>query len=287
MNKNRIWRVAAALGVGLMALAGAAGARAEAEAIPAYTIYLSAPGTGKVGGVAYSDEDVMRFDTATQTWTKQFDGSDAGLQGAADIDAYAFENPANSFIGKNYMSFDRPVTVPGLGKVDDSDVVLYTTNLLGSSWTMILDGSEIGLTTDGEDIDGIALHYSGNGSLLLSTSGNYDLVGTSNTPYAGNDEDVLVWNKAQNAISHFLSGNGFFGIPAAAELHNLDSIWVNGGEEYVFLGMQNAATVGGVAAANSDVVAWRYFNNGHTWELLWDASANGFPKIDAVDVNFN
>jgi hypothetical protein len=173
MNKNRIWRVVAALGMGLVALVGAAGARAEATGLPTdYTLYLSAPGNGTVAGVAYADEDIVRYAPhLSPQWAKTFDGTDAGLPAAADIDAYEYAYNPTTFTHWHYMSFEKPVTIPGLGKVDDSDIVFYRTNWLGNTWAIHFDGSVYGSTTAGENLD--AFYIAGNEDIFLSTHGTF------------------------------------------------------------------------------------------------------------------
>lgn len=280
---TQLRRLVVVAGVALLALGGASATQAEA-ADTNYTVYVSAPGTGKVAGVAYGDEDVLRFaPAATTQWSMHFDGSAAGLPAAADIDAYAYAYNANTFTSWHYMSFDRPVNVPGLGKVDDSDVVLYRASLLGNDWFLHLDGSEIELTTDGEDIDAIALHPSGSGNLLISTSGNYELVGSQNLLFTGSDEDQMLWIKDLNDIVVSYTGT-LFGIPAGNDLHNVDFEMFTGGYSFYF-GLHKAGNVNGVAAAANDVVHYKYHGGvGQWYDLFWDASASGFPKIDAFEV---
>jgi hypothetical protein len=282
---KQLQRIAVVAGMAVLGLAGAAGARAEADSLVLQAVYLSAPGNGNVGGVAYADEDIVRYYPATQTWAMHFDGSVHGLPAAADIDAYAYSYNANTFTASHYMSFDKPVTIPGLGKMDDSDVVRYHTSLLGNSWSLRVDGSQLGLTAAGEDIDAISL-VDDSGALWLSTSGNFDLINSFDTPQSGGDEDVLYWDANYNTILYVIPGSDL-GIPAATDLHNLDSIWVNTSEEYLFLGLQKAANVGGVVAGNNDVVSWHRVSAQHSFELFWDASAKGFPKIDAFEAVFN
>lgn len=243
------------------------------------------PDKGTVAGISYGDEDVLRYSpTSNPQWAMHFDGSVAGLPAAADIDAYAYVyNPA-IFSSWHYMSFDRPVNVPGLGKVDDSDVVLYHMTLLGSTWSLYLDGSQIGLTTDAEDIDAISLHT--NGKMLFSTSGNYELLGAANTLYKGGDEDMLLWSSITNNVIVQIPGSGFQ-IAAGNDLHNLDFQMLGDTDYYYFLGLLKAGNINGVAAAGNDVVIREYVNGNTSHDLFWDASASGFPKVDAFEVLIN
>lgn len=53
------------------------------------------------------------------------------------------------------------------------------------TWAIYFDGSDVSLTTSGEDID--AAGVAGNGAIYLSTTGNFAVTGVS-----GADEDVFV-----------------------------------------------------------------------------------------------
>lgn len=284
-----LWKLIALAAVAAAALTGASTTRA-ATVIPAdYTLYLSAPGTGTVAGVAYADEDVLRYSpSASPKWAMHFDGSAAGLPAAADIDAYDYAYNANTFTSWHYMSFDQPVAVPGLGTVDDSDVVLYHTGLLGNTWSLFFDGSAYGLTTDGEDIDG--LETSEDGTIYLSTAGAFAVPGFNNTVFKGADEDYLMWSPAVSAFVWRQDGNDL-GIPSGNDLFNLALASPDGGRAisltvYLLFSVQQAATIQGLSAGAYDVLLDQYapYNATGDYLLLWDASASGFPKIDALDV---
>jgi len=71
------------------------------------------------------------------------------------IDAFALAPD-----GKLVMSFTQPAGVPGIvGTVDDSDLVKFNATSLGATtagtFQRYFDGSDVGLTTDAEDIDAL------------------------------------------------------------------------------------------------------------------------------------
>ena len=75
-----------------------------------------------------------------------------------------------------------------MGKVDDSDIVEFIPTKLGSdiagSFAWYLRGADVGLTSDGEDID--AISFTADGDLVVSTIGDF------NTPsVSGKDEDLI------------------------------------------------------------------------------------------------
>ena len=155
------------------------------------TLYVSSTTGGNVGGVGFSDEDVLVYDISTGSWSMFFDGSDVGLA-SADVDAFALLND-----GSLLLSFNNPLTVNGI-VVDDSDVLRFAPTSLGAatagSFSMYIDGSDVGLTTNGEDIDSLSVvNQSGNGvTVLIGTTGNFNVAGA-----VGNDEDLAQLTASQ------------------------------------------------------------------------------------------
>ena len=248
-----------------------------------YYLYLSAPAGGAVGGVAYADEDILRYDATGDVWVKVFDGTNAGLPGSADIDALAYQ-PVE--LGSSYyMSFDTPVTVPGLGLVDDSDVVVYTTVLLSQgAWTLYFDGSAHGLAADSEDID--ALEKVAANEFAFSTTGAVTVPGYYQPELTAKDEDVLVYNGPSGKFIMNFAGaqNGLKGKnnitgTAAAYSGNADLDFYAVKRQGTFVSSQSSLTV----APNDIVVREQSLVMDH-YALFFDASAAGFPKVDAFDV---
>jgi len=150
----------------------------EAEAAPPppdLPLSFAAPGTA--GSITLGDEDVIAFATA---FSLTFDGSGQGLAGNADVDAVDALGP-----GHYLLSFDRDAgtAVPGVGVVDDSDVVEFN----AGTYSLFFDGSDVGLTTNAEDVD--AIERDSGGGLLVSTDGDPALPGVSSP--APRDEDLL------------------------------------------------------------------------------------------------
>lgn len=88
------------------------------------------------------------------------------------------------------MSFDEQVSLGSLGTVDDEDIIQFDAVSLGNntagSFSWYFDGSDVGLDTNAEDIDALALLE--NGQILISTVGSIAVPGVS-----GKDEDVLAF----------------------------------------------------------------------------------------------
>ncbi len=160
------------------------------------------PGIGNV-----ADDDIVSYDTGTGTWTYQFDGSDVGL--TTEIDGLAILPD-----GDLLLSVRAPATLGGVA-ADDSDVVRFTPTSLGSTtagtFSLYFDGSDVGLTSNGEDVDGITLNAGG--QLLVSTQGGFSGTGAS-----GADEDLFLFTgtlgaSTSGSFSHYFDGSdvGFGG----------------------------------------------------------------------------
>lgn len=158
----------------------------EAMSTPDQVLAFSSSSNGKVDGISFQDEDILRYDPVADQWTMLFDGSDVGV-GKADLDAFALL-PDGSIL----MSFDKAIKFPLLGTIDDADIVRFLPSQLGSNtsgaFELMFDGSAVGLTADGEDIDAIALDWDAN-ALLISTAGTAKVPGIEE----GKDEDLLAF----------------------------------------------------------------------------------------------
>jgi hypothetical protein len=136
------------------------------EPAPDAAAWVALESNGPIGGVPLTRSDIAQVNT-DGTVEVFFDGSDAGLPNRAHIDAFAVSGD------DLLLSFRDRVNVPGLGRVDDSDVVVYD----GSGFDLWLDGSDFGLTTDGEDID--ALELLSDGTIVVSVEAQGEVPGVS------------------------------------------------------------------------------------------------------------
>jgi hypothetical protein len=244
--------------------------------------YLSAPGTGNVAGNGYADEDIMLYNSGPGTWSKAFDGTNKGLADGADIDALAIIN--NSGYLSYLMSFEAPTAVPGQGTVDDSDVVRFDT--WNSAWSMYLDGSTAGLTTNAEDID--ALSFSAGGYLVVSTLGNYTVANMEGGNLTGNDKDLILFvNRPAGTWTKWLQGSTI-GMGSANDIKGVSFVRYNEAvikDGRYIVGQAGWNLPNGVAIGANDVSEQLWFQNGSTeYYKRLDASDLGFPKIDAIEV---
>ena len=259
---------------------GGIGEATNSAAFP--TFYFSAPGTGNAAGTGYADEDIMKYASGTSTWTKVFDGTNNGLADSADIDALTLI--INSGYISYLMSFDTPQSVPGLGTVDDSDVVRFDT--WNSAWSMYLVGSTVGLTTDGEDIDGLT--FSAGASLVVSTRGGYSVKNFEGGTMKGNNKDlILLVDKAAGTWTKWLQGSQIGmqstnNINAVAFVRYDEAIIKEG--RYI-VGTKPWTLPNGIATGTNDVSEQLWYQNGSSeFFKKLDNETIGFPKIDALEV---
>ena len=112
------------------------------------SLYFSTIGNAAIQGVAgpNDDADIYRWDGAV--FERVFDASDEGLPGNADINGLVLLGGDHY-----YISFDRDagVNVPGLGVVQDEDIVEFN----AGAWTSFFDGSAEGLNAP-VDLDALS-----------------------------------------------------------------------------------------------------------------------------------
>ncbi len=151
----------------------------------------------------YKNEDIVAFVPGTApgtgTFSIFFDGSACGL---ADANLDDFEVLADGTI---LFTLRAAFDLPGLGRVDDSDVIQYTP-AEGSCGTFAfrLKGTDVGLTQGAEDIDGLGIDAEGN--LLISTIGTAKVPGSTGEIEA-KDQDLLKLNEISRTWSIYFDGS--------------------------------------------------------------------------------
>ena len=267
--------------------------------IPAADWYMSFEVTTNplVNLGAVRDEDIVGYIEATGNYVRVFDGSDVGIPNNVEIDGFDILED-----GSILMSFQRPTTIPGVGAVDDSDILLFTPtapNGLGATtsgtFSMFLDGSTVGLTSSGEDIDGLQLFESD--KLLISTRGNVSVSGAS-----GSDEDIMLFEMSDandpslgGTWSRYFDGSTMF-------LNDGNNEDVNGfyaTEDSVYLTTDGTGTfvVPGVSGVNEDVFVCNVLTTGGAaggptscnYDPFFVGASNGIPAnqdINGFDVGF-
>lgn len=246
---------------------------------PPDILYLSARSSGTADGFPFRDEDIVAVDTETGDWSFYFDGSDVGL-GSTDVDAFTLLPDGSILLSLDSASFD----VPGLGLVDDSDILRFIPTSTGlitaGSFEMWLDGSDVGLDSDAEDIDAIGL--APNGELIISTMGNFSLT------FSGRDEDLLRFTpqtlgwETSGTWSFYFDGSD---VGLAAFSEDIGGVWVDPASGAIHLSVAGAFTAPGVSGDGLDVFSCLPTalgpDTGCTFnpDLYWDGSNNNLEAI--------
>ena len=250
-------------------------------------IYISSTSGGTVGGVAFAAEDILKFDTVAKTWALHFDGSDVGLSSSSGTVVDAFRLMSD---GSILLSLINAATIPNLGSVDDSDIVRFIPTSLGTntagSFEWYLDGSDVGLTASGENIDVIG--FAPDGRLILSTTGSFGVTGAS-----GEDEDLAAFTPT--SLGANTSGTWslyFYGSDVSLSTSSSEDI--NGASIDPLTGKIHLTTVGsfsvtGVSGTGADIFVCTPGSLGSnttcTYSSYWVGSQNGFGGEIADGVN--
>lgn len=181
-------------------------------------------------GLAYDTNDILFIypDDAVPQWYKIFDGDAVGLNQKHNIQAFSFNElifneTFSTTAGVNdegsmqlYLAFSQTqIKVPGItGNVYGQDIVEFDGYYTDGDWsdygfTPYFDGSDVGLTTKGEKLDGISvwppeyydvlaedieLPYDCNaGVLFLTTQGSYRVPNNQGGFLIGDGSDVLLF----------------------------------------------------------------------------------------------
>lgn len=238
-------------------------------------IYVSSTTDGNVG-FAFSDEDILRYDT-NGAWSLYFDGSDVGLTSSShDVDAFDIL-PDGSLL----LSITGAASVGALGTVADADIIRFVPTSLGTTtagtFSLYFDGSDVGLTTSGEDID--AIDVLSDGRVVVSTVGSVSVTGAPAV-----DEDLLIFTPtslgANTSGTWALYFDGSDVGLADTNNEDVNGAWVDPANGDIYLTALGAFAVPGVSGDGSDIFtcaqAITGSNTACTYSLYWDGSASGF-----------
>lgn len=248
----------------------------------AKVLFVSSGTQSYPGLPSVPDEDVVQYDVASGAYSLYFDGSDVGLGGAA-LDAFAVL-PGGDLL----ISLTAPTSLAGLvggpsgTNVDDSDLVRFTPSALGANtsgvFTFHFDGSDVGLTQNNEDIDGVDIDAAG--KLLISLVGSGNVNGVSGVQ----DEDVLLFTASglgaatSGTFSLHLDGSDVGLSTDSGE--DVDAFTL-GADGRLYLSTLGPFSVPGVSGADEDVLRFAPTSLGATtagnYDLYLDGTAIGMP----------
>jgi len=159
-----------------------------------------------------------------------------------------------------YFSVGTVQTLSGV-PVTPQDLVAFD----GSGFSLLLDGSDVGLDASSEDIDAFALLE--NGHLLVSTKGNFAVPGLS-----GKDEDVIELTPGSlgatttGTWSMYFDGS-VFGLEASSEDIDAIELLANG---HLLISTRDLVSVTGVSGEDEDVLEFDPFTN--AWTMYFDGT---------------
>lgn len=240
-------------------------------------LYLGSDTDGSVG-FSFKDEDILSYKSGA--WSMYLDLSTKAVY--VDVDAFAIL--AN---GKLALSFNEAASIPGIGTVDDSDIVSYDTGT--GAFSMLFDGSDVGLTTDAEDID--ALTVLKDGSFVISTVGAVSV--PTNISLA--DEDLLQFKASSLGSNTAGTWSIYFDgsdVGLGTDSEDIDGLWIDGDTGDIYLSTLGLFSVAGVTGDASDVFICKSPTIGassacKSFSLNFDGSVNGFAgeNTDSLHVS--
>ncbi|MEZ5093762.1 S8 family serine peptidase [Nocardioides sp.] len=222
-------------------------------------LWFSTLGSAALPGLGAGDDaDVYAWDG--DTFGIRVEAATAGLGGKADIDGLDVVAPDHF-----YASFDVDTWVPGVGKVQDEDVVEYD----AGAWSVFFNGTGHGLRAAGGDIDALTVRQ---GKLFFSTRGNVRVKGVSGTP---DNADVYRWDGSRFTRVWRATKRG---LPSAANVDGL--AWVSSTKLAVSLSNDSLKVSGVGKVEDEDVIS-----RGGRWTRTFDGSAHGLGGVGGLDLD--
>ncbi|MCB8987759.1 MAG: hypothetical protein H6661_08435 [Ardenticatenaceae bacterium] len=204
-----------------------------------------------VGGGA-DDSDIYRWNGA---YSRVIDATTIGVPGSASVDGFHRVDDTHF-----YLSFSGSNTfLPGLGNVQDEDVVFYN----AGTWSVFFNGTALGLTGSNEDIDAFSVV---DGVLYFSMLGN---------TFPADDADIYSWNGSTFAQVWDATANG---LPGSANVDGLKLVDAT----HFYLSFTGTVFVPGVGNVQDEDIV--YYDNG-TWSLYFDGTANGLGTSSNLDID--
>lgn len=196
---------------------------------------------------------------------------------------------ADSCIGaaEVWMSFTAATTVPGVGTVDDEDIVAR--NESSGTWSLIFDGSDVGLA--GFVIDGMA--RLSDGSILLSFTASGSVAGMTGGPSGTTLDDSDIVRFIPTSLGSTTAGSFVFyfdgsDVSLTTDNEDVDAIAVNGAGQLILSTVGNF-TVTGASGADADLLVFTPTSLGSvtagTWAMYFDGSDVGLSASGNEDVD--
>ncbi|MCB0186484.1 MAG: hypothetical protein KDE31_19585, partial [Caldilineaceae bacterium] len=192
-----------------------------------------------------------------------------------DVNGFTFLND-----GSLLLTLNQPATISGLGLVDDSDIMRFIPSSLGETtagrFELYFDGSDVGLETNGEDID--VINVLADGSLLISTLGNI-----RHGSIISKDEDLARF--IPTSLGNNTSGSWelYFDGSAVALTTAYEDVWaahVDNANNQIYLSTRGVFDVSGLAGKGGDIFICNVNALGTRtacrFSMFWQGNAYGF-----------
>ncbi|HSF61849.1 MAG TPA: PKD domain-containing protein, partial [Gaiellaceae bacterium] len=246
----------------------------DGQVAPLTTTWSQVGGPGTVGFENASAVDTTATFSQAGQYTLRLTASDGEFSPSDDVSVTVL--PTGSGPAILYFSIETAQTLSGI-PVTAQDIVAFD----GQSYSLLVDGSDVGLDASSENIDAFALLA--DGSVLLSTTGNPSLPGISGSK----DEDVLALSPGlrgevtTGTWAMYLDGSAV-GLEASGEDVDAVELLEDG---RLLVSTSGAVSVTGVSGADEDVLAYTPGAPG-TWALYVDGSdlalTNSSEDVDGV-----
>ena len=183
------------------------------------------------------------------------------------------------------LSFTASRIVNGVGTVHGEDLVAFTPTGYGAatqgSFRLFFDGSDIGLTTTGENID--AVDVGSTGTIYFSTQGAFDVLSGA-ARRTGNDKDIVACttptlvgttSACSGGVSRYRSGSSL-GLTSFSE--NVDAFDLTAGGNDI-LSTTGSYTVTGNTGQGTDAFAC----NAGTCSRFFTGAAHSLARLADIE----
>ena len=210
-------------------------------------------------------DDADIYSWSGTAFSRVIDASAApyGLPAAANVDGFDRVD-ATHF----YLSFSADTTtVPGLGAVQDEDVVYYNAGI----WSVYFNGTAHGLTAANQDLDAISVV-----GASRCTSPRSETPTRRVSAATADDADIYSWNGTSFARVWDATANG---LPAGANVDGF--VRVDATHFYLSFSPPPRPCPAIGTVQDEDVV---YYNAG-TWSVYFNGTAHGLGTSANLDVD--
>ena len=236
---------------------------------PAPTYIYISPNmkNGVVDGVPFNDQDILVNEIGTSDWEMFFDGSTFGI--TKNLTDFTFDGT-----GCLLMTFNGNQKLGGT-IYKPQDVAQFCPTVPGDytagTFSMYLDGSDVGLTTGAEIID--ALEILPDGRLVISPKGNAKVPENASASILAQKNDLLVFNYTAYGPATTGYWSMYLDNVLVPDMNkeNIISSYIDNGDKYMTF--WTTFTVGDETGDYNDVVV---IHPDYSADVFWDGDAYGY-----------